>query len=112
MAIPSGTGTEVLKTLQITNDSSGFVDLLGGGNTAAYHIYTVLSIIICNPNATNDVFSMQVGANKLLEQESVPAKSTYVWNDKFCVIATADLQVWNDGVTLHYYCSYIDQDWT
>jgi len=112
MAIPTGTGTEVLKTIQITNDSASFVDLLGGSNTVANHIYTILSIIVCNPNASADVFSMQIGSNKLLEQMSVGGLSTFTWNDKFCVVGTADLEVWNTGVTLHYYCSYIDQDWT
>ena len=50
MAIPSGGGTEVLKTIQIQNDGASFVDLLGGTNTIADHIYTIISIIYIGIN--------------------------------------------------------------
>ena len=114
MAIPSGSGSEVLKVKALTNDGGSFVDLLGGTDTAADHIYTILSIHVCNTTATADVFSMKVnGTNTamLIEQQTVGGESTYVHNDKIVIMGADDLEVWNDGVTLNYYVSYIDQNW-
>jgi len=114
MPIPSGNGSEVLKANSITNDSGAFVDLLGGADTVADHIYTILSVHVCNTTSTADVFSMKVnGTNTamLIEQQSVGAESTYVHNDKIVIMGADDLEVWNTGVTLNYYVSYIDQDW-
>ena len=116
MAIPSGSGTEVIKGKSVTNDQSGWADLLDGQTN---HIVTVISLHVCNTTGTADVFSIRITGGQtgvstivLLEQQTISAESTYVHNDKFVLYNTDDLQIWNDGTTLNYYLTYIDQDWT
>ena len=88
MAIPSGSGTEVIKSTEITALTNSVQTLITG---VANHIYTVLSIIVCEANddsgkmvklyfadsdgSTNPVF--------LLRGQPVGANETFVFNDKF-----------------------------
>ena len=93
MAIPSGSGTEVIKSTEITALTNSVQTLITG---VANHIYTVLSIIVCEANddsgkliklyfadsdgSTNPVF--------LLRGQPVGANETFVFNDKFSFMGT------------------------
>ena len=116
MAIPTGGGSEVLKRYATSGVNSTNVIAING---EADHIYTVLSIIICNKAASGSTCGINVQPDGSGEVSitggtpaTVPAYSTFVWNDKFVITGTDHLQiVWNgsDGDIL---VSYIEQDWT
>ena len=55
MAIPSGSGTEVLKVSKLNPTNVAAQVLING---VADHIYTVLSVITCNTVANPEIFSM------------------------------------------------------
>ena len=137
MAIPSGSGTEVLKRTSITG--------LGGSSTygnwwhvdwaseevtsqastavvAANHIITPISIIICNLNTSN-AYNIDMAVDTdisggaiqfLLYEQSVPSKGTFVFNDKFSFTGgTQKLQIIaKSEANFDAICTYIDQDWT
>ena len=118
MAIPSGSGTEVLKRSVVNNHTSGDyqpIDLSVTGIWTA----TVLSIIVLNNNSPEalelNVFVTSGGNDiYIVQSQTVATYNTFVFNDKF---------VMEDGDTLHLQrdtsagqfdavVSYILQDWT
>ena len=119
MAIPSGSGTEVIKSTEITALTNSVQTLITG---VANHIYTVLSIIVCEANddsgkmvklyfadsdgSTNPVF--------LLRSQPVGANETFVFNDKFSYTGgTRKLQIILEASgNMDVRCTYIDQDWS
>ena len=139
MAIPSGSGTEVLKRTSITG--------LGGSSTygnwwhvdwtseavsaqastavvAANHIITPISIIICNLNTTN-AYNIDMAVDTdisggaiqyILYEQSVPSKGTFIFNDKFVLHPSDALKfrvnVDASGDNFSVYISFIDQDWS
>ena len=139
MAIPSGSGTEVLKRTSITG--------LGGSSTygnwwhvdwtseavssqastavvAANHIITPISIIICNQNTSN-AYNIDMAVDTdisggaiqyILYEQSVPSKGTFVFNDKFVLHPSDALKfrvnVDASGDNFSVYISFIDQDWS
>ena len=117
MAIPSGSGSEVLKIAHIAGVTNSENVILNG---VANHIYTVLTVIFCEQSAGLEGIYMQVdisaaGSNYifLLENQLLPSQGTFVWNDKFVMTGTDELQVYTEASTdVDVYCSYIDQDWT
>ena len=115
MAIPSGSGTEVLKRSTIHALSDAWSAMVTG---AANHIYTVLSISICNMNGSTDSTNMRVelsaGGNyiSIFAEIQIAAKATFVWNDKLVLTGTDILQVYNTAGDMDWYVSYIDQDFT
>lgn len=123
MAIPSGSGTEVIKTAVLHEQSSSQSDLFGSTVGAvltpvpANHIYIVLSVSFVEMgNAAEQVY-MRVndGTNDiyLLNAESIPANATFVWNDKFAVSAGHSLRIAGEGTTnIDVYCTYIAQNWS
>ena len=138
MAIPSGSGTEVLKRTSITN--------LGGSSTysdwwhidwaseevssqaatavvATNHIITVISVIICNISASSAfpidmAVDTATGGNTqfLLIDQNVGIKETFIFNDKFVVHPDDALKFRSNSNTsgdlFSIYVSFIDQDWT
>ena len=135
MAIPSGSGTEVLKRTSIT--------ALGGSSTygdwwhidwaseevtsqassavvAADHILTVISIIICN-QAVGQAYNIDMAidtavggqAQYLLQSESIPGEGTFIWNDRFVLHPADALKFRSNANTssdnFSVYVSYIDQ---
>ena len=116
MAIPSGSGTEVLKRVS---------SLLGAGDSdtnildgVANHIYTVLTISVYNIHATNTASIklkiMESGSTTrfLGDHISVPSRGIFVWNDKFVMSGTDELFVNTDTDSAYFWVSYIVQDWT
>jgi len=114
MAIPSGGGTEVLKrAVGLAHD--GVATAL---TCAANHIYTIISIVVCNDNTSATGFYMQVydGSTdrRFVREPSMPANSTFIWNDKFVMHPSDVLKIEESGnvSNLQYWISYIDQDWS
>ena len=113
MAIPSGSGTEVLKRVTLHCNNASFTEILSG---TANHIYTILSIIFCDVQEASGSISIRVndGSNDimLLSEASHASKGTFVWNDKFVMLEDDDLDVYNSVNNGDWYVSYIDQDWS
>ena len=114
MAIPSGSGTEVLKRYTRNSLSNGTITAITG---VANHIYTILSIIICeNGDAAENIsISMNDGSNQidLVYNAPIPAYGTYIFNDKFVISGTDTLLIRSHAASaLDIIVSYIDQDWT
>ena len=115
MAIPRGSGTEVVKVKALSNQNAAWQAFLGGSDTVADHIYILLSLTVCNSTTTNEKFSMKItgtNAANIIEQQAVPLESTFVFNEKIAIIGTDDLEIWNNLATMTYYLTYVDQDWS
>ena len=132
MAIPAyGTaGTEVLYRTSIhaqaPSDPSAFEwdRTAGATGTETYtvdtdHIITVLSVSFCNRDSAStatreiDLYIHDSTLNQwiylLTKQELGPA-ATFVWNDKFSLVAGDKLVVdSNAGANIDCLCTYIDQ---
>ncbi len=113
MAIPSGSGTEVLKRVTVHGNSNGWAEALSG---TANHIYTIISIIFQDVQGATGTIAIRVndGSNDvfLMNGHSHASEDTFVWNDKFVMTGDDDLDVYNSVTNGDWYISYIDQDWT
>ena len=104
MAIPSGSGTEVLKRFYINNHSSTEATLLDG---VADHIYTILSVSFCEMSAQNEILI------HLVHDQPIGGKQTYVYNERIVLVGTDELRaVFSSSATVDIWGSYIDQDWS
>ena len=115
MAIPSGSGTEVLKVSKLNPTDVSNQVLING---VADHIYTVLSIITCETTGNPEIFSMYIKhqggtAFYILASQALAGKETFIWNDRIVLSGTDELVWVSDGAcNIELVCSYIDQDWT
>ena len=118
MAIPSGSGTEVIKSTQLQGVSTTATDIITG---VSNHIYIVVSIIITE--AANQsgkdffigLFDSDGTSNETIVKAFTPigAKQTFVWNDRFSFTGNKKLRVKsNPAADLDVICTYIDQDWS
>ena len=124
--IPSGSGSEVLKSGSIHAGSNTITEfkLDGSYETApantsdsavpTNHIITVLNIIISNSadDADENVYN---GSNDiwLLNEQDVNRMETFVWNEKLVLQPTWKLKVKTvTAGNVDYSYSYIDQNWT
>ena len=96
MAIPSGSGTEVLKvalTAGVTNAESV---VLGG---VANHIYTILSVTLCETAGAAETFDMYIDDNAggtdyyIYKAQALAANATFEHTSKFVLLATDRLCV-------------------
>ena len=117
MAIPSGSGTEVLNRGTFTvSDATDTVILNGVAN----HIYTVLSIIITETAGNAETFGLFLDANAggtnyeiISFANALPADSTFVFNEKLVLVGTDELNFKAGGsCAISVVISYIDQDHT
>ena len=115
MAIPSGSGTEVIKTAVIKNSDSTWDTLING---VANHIYTVLSISLCETAGTARTFKARVYTSNgtgsdiyIIQDGSIPANGTFIYNDKFSFTGDAHLDIRAIGA-VDILVTYIDQDWS
>ena len=118
MAIPSGTGTEVLKRAggDALNGYLGAAVL----TVPALHIYTVLTINIIENAGVAEILSLYMtnaddsNANtRIVRKLDLPAWGSYVHNDKFVLHPADTFRIFTeDASNLDYWISYIDQDWT
>ena len=91
MALPTGSGTETLKS-HYFNDVDAQQTLIFG---VQHHVYTVISIIVCcrGLNAADDYFYINFkgheghagasGATGRIIRQNLAVGSTFTWNDKF-----------------------------
>ena len=115
MAIPSGSGTEVLKSsFQTSNSTASFILTV-----AANHIYTVISVI-CKNSTTNPVTPSFIidpdggtyGEMSLYEP-TLGSKETFVITERFVLNSADKLYVGNGTTnTCNVLVTYIDQDWS
>ena len=114
MAIPSGSGSEVLKSI---TQSITLAYTLTPTND---HIYTILNVIFKNNHGSSAHFDMEVSTDSgssyiwLLEAQSFNQDETFVWSEKIILSDnTARLRITGNGSdNLHFMINYIDQDWS
>ena len=114
MAIPSGSGTEVIKHFsKYDHNSASQVTAITG---VANHIYTVLSVIAWNTGGSTlscEIrFDDGTNTNIQLVQTDVPSKGTFVFNDRFSFSGDVNLHLYSAGNGFNWHVTYIDQDWT
>ena len=127
MAIPSGSGTEVLKRTTIhalsdTETSFRWDGTMATTGTATYtvtanHIITVLNIVVAETANTAGNFNiyMNDGTNPihLLRNQSLSGKATFVWNDRLVLTGGDKLVLYTEAAAnMDAVCNYIDQDWS
>ena len=95
MAIPSGSGTEVLKRAYIANLAETEQYILTGVQN---HIYTILSITIKDQTGASDAMidmwiDFDAGGTDLmiLVNQLIPFQQTFIWNDKLVLTGTDKL---------------------
>ena len=116
MAIPSGSGTEVLKFNHYQAVASETLIFQGVAN----HIYTILSLIVTNTDGSNNrelylkLYDASGTSNEhqIIQGSVIPASGTYVFNDKFVISGAYNLRVTTASGDSDVILSYIDQDWT
>ena len=114
MAIPSGSGTEVLKT--ITQTITGALTITPTDD----HIYVILNIIVKNNHSSVTHFDIKISDDSasayqfILESQLLQLDTTFVWNDRLILSDnTARLMIdTNSTDELHVTINYIDQDWS
>ena len=118
MAIPSGSGTEVLKRSFIHANNNAWTNLIAG---VANHIYIVLSVIFNEQGGAAEDVRLRVDTNASGSDQiaifgsgaiELPANGTFVWNDKIVLTGTDKLDAYTSAGNVDIYCSYIDQDFT
>ena len=117
MAIPSGTGTEVLKRGTFTVTDTTDTKILDG---VANHVYTVLSIAITETQGSAETFGLFLDPSaggtdyEILSNATVlGADTTFVFNDRLVLSGTDELNFKAGGTCdIDIVISYIDQDWT
>jgi hypothetical protein len=116
MAIPSGSGTEVLKNALFTVTDTTEAKLIDG---VANHVYTVISISVCETAGAAEIFNLFIaddgGATdyEILSDTSVNANKTFIFNDRVVLTGTDEL-IFKSNATcdIDIVVSYIDQDWS
>ena len=119
MAIPSGLGSEVLKTATGSVDN-GTATLFTVGTD---EIITVLSIIVygtgTSPGAGGTIGNFSIKLNNgstdyiIASDSTLTAAQTYVFNDRIVMHPTNVLKITEgNNVTVNYWVSYIEQDWS
>jgi hypothetical protein len=117
MAIPSGSGTEVLKRGFFTVATNADTVILDG---VANHIYTVLSIVITETAGNAEIFGLFLDPSAggtdyeiLSLATALAADATFVFNDRLVLSGTDELNFKSAAACdIDIVISYIDQDWT
>ena len=119
MAIPSGGGTEVIKSNR--NLAMSDTNVLLIPSPTANHIYTVLSIIFAEEANADEILylrlftnsAMNAGDHWLMRNQSLGAKETFIWNDRFSFSGVLYLGAMTASASnVDVLTTYIDQDWT
>ena len=117
MAIPSGSGSEVLKVSLVNQASGNAEQILING--VANHIYTILSVCMTNTNGSPSNINLYIDDDGggtdyyLLSSHAMTGLGTFVWSDKFVISGTDHLCFQTDATeAFSIVTSYIDQDWT
>jgi len=119
MALPTGSGSEILKFSQHQGVTTTTVLLIP--SPTANHIYTILSIIFTNQASTNNLISLRTFTNSALNagdhwylrEQTLPGLGVFVWNDRFSFTGVlylgASTQASGD---MDIHTTYIDQDFS
>jgi len=120
---------DTLKRYYLTSNAGNEVKLIDGAGAA--YTYTVLSISICNTHASTDnTFSLWINDTEggqgltagsasavnsnfyIYKNQSIPAQSTFIHNDKIIVADQDELAFipTTDSSDLHICVSYLQQD--
>jgi hypothetical protein len=81
----------------------------------AGHTYTIISVTFCEQGSVDELVSMYVDDAAadiyILMEQSLPSKSTFVWNDKIVLEAADKLGVVTaSGANVDVAISYLDQE--
>ena len=116
MAIPSGSGTEVLKVAHIAGVTNSENVLING---VANHIYTILSISVCETGGASETFDLYIDDDgggtdyEILSDQAIGANETFVWNDRLVLSGKDHLcMITANSANIDVVISYIDQDWS
>ena len=117
MAIPTGSGSEILTRGYFTVTDTTDTKILDGA--ATNWIYSVISITVCETAGAAETFDLFVdpGAGgtdfEILSDQALPANSTFVFNDRLVLHGTDELNFKAGGTcNIDIYISYIQQNWT
>ena len=117
MAIPSGSGSEVVKTSLTNTSSSSAEQVLING--VANLLYTIVSVVICNSGGSPGNFDLYIDDDGggtdyyLFKNHPYTQDGTFVVNDKFSIVGTDHLcfkTVQTESMSI--IVTYIDQDWS
>ena len=117
MAIPSGSGSEVLKRGTFTVTDTTDTKIIDG---VANHVYTVLSIVITETAGAAETFGLFVDPSAggtdyeiISLATALDADTTFIFNDRLVLTGTDELNFKAGGTCdIDIVISYIDQDWT
>ena len=127
MAVPTGSGTEVLRCGAWATQSTDNTSFQwGGGNPTlgdetdtvpANHILTVLMIAWCESQDAAEEMHMWASCDSklvyMLVHQAIAALDTFVGNTKFVLIGGDNLLTAKPGTADIDVCySYLDQDWS
>ena len=116
MALPTGSGSEILKRVTATGDMDGTPTIL---TVPALHIYTILSISICESASTDELIWLKMtdadNSNRdifIVRSQTINANETFIYNDKFVLAAGDTLKLQSGSVSdFDVLISFIDQNW-
>ena len=117
MAIPSGSGTEVLKRGYFTVTDTTDTKIIDG---VANHIYSVISIVITETAGNAETFGLFLDPSAagtdyeiISLATALGADETFVFNDRLVLSGTDELNFKAGGTCdIDIVFTYIDQDWT
>ena len=127
MAIPSGSGSEVLKHHRVLAVSNSWVALIPVADINVNIIVTVISIIVTNTHTANVQWNLAThdyngsaysNESRFLHTQSIATTATFVWSDRFVLYSGSastrpslrGLSEAASNVDVH--TSYIVQNWT
>jgi len=109
-------GKEVIRRSYLNGAGASETTLIAG---AAEHVYTIISIIICEMGSRSDgKFSLYVDVDNsgtniyFADNLALPSKGIFIWNDRFAITATDKLHFLSSSASTPEYdvwCTYIDQ---
>ena len=134
MAIPNGSGTEVLRNAAINENNAGAARVDFGGTTGtgsvrssgntsgvtavpANVIITVLSITCTAMNNQSSIYAVidwqGSGTDvSLFKQPGLTADTTFIFNDRIVLREGDILKLYNNANNCDWTVSFIYQDWT
>ena len=125
MALPTGSGSEILRSggingltsTQTSFNFGGGISTVATNNTVvpALSIVTILNIVFCERANADELVDLYVYKSSndchILTQQSLPARSTFVYSDRLVLMAGDRISTnLASAGTVDVYFSYILQD--
>ena len=115
MALPTGSGSEILKRLEGTNSDTGNTGAVVL-TVAALHIVSILSITMTNTTGTQSRISISLdnGTKRYVAKLIyVDPYLTFAFNEKMVLEAGDILRLHEHSAqSIDYWVSYIEQNWS